>query len=88
MTHKNIILKVIIFLIFAIIPNTLFGQTEYDKEKNKCKYALEECYKMCLKKDIDAKIKPANSKVEECLRECDFYDDLCKKIATRLYDTD
>lgn len=85
---KNIILKVIIFLIFAITPSPLLGQTEFDKEKNKCRYALEVCYKDCLKKDVDAKTKPTSSKVEECLRECDFYDDLCNKIATRLYDSD
>ncbi len=87
MSSKSTIFKVIFFLLFVLLPWPSFGETEYFKEMNKCKYAFEVCYKECLRKDVDAKTKPSKSKVEECLRECDFYDDLCKRIAMKLYKT-
>lgn len=88
MENKSIKIKWIVFLAVIIIPGSLFGETEYYKEMNKCKYTKETCYKECLKKDVEAKTKPAKSKVEECLRECDFYDDLCMRIVTKLYNVE
>lgn len=85
MNSKDTIFKIVLFLFFIMLPSPLFAETEYSKEVNKCRYSLEDCCKVCLKKEIDANTKPARSKVGECVRECDFYDNLCKKIAKKLF---
>ncbi len=85
MNCKYVSVLVGLFLLFVMMPCSVLGETEYNKEINKCAYALEDCCNVCLKTDVDAKVKPVRSKVEECVRECDYYDDLCKRLAIKLH---